>query len=88
MQLKCGRYRHYKGRDYQVLGQVKHSETEQNLVLYKPLYVESKNAENTDNENTGLWVRPLEMFLEKVEVGGERLPRFDFIEEVSSPFDP
>lgn len=65
--LKSGRYRHYKGKDYEVLGIVKHSETEERLVLYKQLY-----------GDFGLWVRPLDMFNETVENGQKR---FEFIGE-------
>jgi hypothetical protein len=60
-----GRYRHYKGNEYEVLGVVRHSETLEPLVLYRPLY-----------NDTGLWVRPYEMFFEEVEAGGRRQPRF------------
>lgn len=60
-----GRYRHYKGLDYQVLGLVRHSETLEPLVLYQALYGER-----------GHWVRPLAMFQETVTVAGRTLPRF------------
>ncbi len=60
-----GRYRHYKGNEYEVLGVVRHSETLEPLVLYRPLYNDS-----------GLWVRPYGMFFEAVEVDGVRMPRF------------
>jgi hypothetical protein len=60
-----GRYRHYKGGEYEVLGVARHSETLEPLVLYRPLYNE-----------TGLWVRPYAMFFGDVEVNGARLPRF------------
>lgn len=65
-----GRYRHYKGQDYEVLGAVRHSETEEVLVLYRPLY-----------NNTGLWVRPHAMFFEHLEVDGQMKPRFALIGE-------
>jgi hypothetical protein len=61
----CGRYRHYKGGEYEVLGTARHSETLEPLVLYRPLYGES-----------GLWVRPYAMFFGEVEVNGLRQPRF------------
>jgi len=61
----CGRYRHYKGGEYEVLGVVRHSETGEPLVLYRALYGER-----------GLWVRPHAMFFESIEVGGIRQPRF------------
>ena len=67
--LKPGRYRHYKGGEYQVLDIARHSETEEELVVYRPLYGEGK-----------LWVRPLHMFMESVEKDGETLPRFALIE--------
>ncbi|UPW18864.1 DUF1653 domain-containing protein [Agarivorans sp. TSD2052] len=69
MKLKKGRYQHYKGADYHVIDTVIHSETEELLVLYRPLYGEGK-----------LWVRPYEMFFETVNVNGEQVPRFAFIE--------
>jgi hypothetical protein len=68
MSLQIGRYRHYKGGEYEVLGTARHSETEETLVLYRPLY-----------GGGDLWVRPLEMFCESVEVGGEPVPRFELI---------
>jgi len=64
-----GIYRHYKGNTYQVLGVAKHSETEEDLVVYRALYGE-----------WGLWVRPLEMFSEKVEVEGRLVSRFTLIQ--------
>ena len=63
--ITVGRYRHYKGGEYEVLGVVRHSESLEPMVLYRPLY----NA-------SGLWVRPYAMFHEEVEVGGAHLPRF------------
>jgi hypothetical protein len=64
-----GRYRHYKGNEYEVLGVVRHSETLEPLVLYRPLY-----------RPTGLWVRPYHMFFESVAVDGRQQPRFERIE--------
>lgn len=63
--LKPGRYRHYKGGEYQVIGIARHSETEESLVVYHPLY-----------GDRGLWVRPLAMFCETVIVEGREQPRF------------
>jgi hypothetical protein len=60
-----GRYRHYKGREYLVIGIARHSETLVALVVYQALYGER-----------GLWVRPAAMFVETVEVGGRSFPRF------------
>ena len=65
-----GRYRHYKGGEYEVLGVATHSETEESLVVYRPLYGER-----------GLWVRPLAMFVETVECDGEVVPRFQVVGE-------
>ena len=65
--LKPGRYRHYKGKDYEVIGIARHSETEEELVVYRPLYGDK-----------GLWVRPLSMFRESVDVAGESVPRFSY----------
>lgn len=60
-----GRYRHYKGGEYEVVGVVRHSETLEPMVLYRPLYNDS-----------GLWVRPYDMFFGTVTVDGRVLPRF------------
>jgi hypothetical protein len=69
MELKPGRYRHFKGGEYNVQGTATHSETGEQLVVYTPLYGEG-----------GLWVRPLSMFLEKVDRDGELQHRFTYIE--------
>ena len=69
-QIKSGKYRHFKGGKYEVLGIAKHSETLERLVVYRALYGEKE-----------IWVRPLEMFLEKVEVDGKLIPRFEFLEK-------
>ncbi len=63
--VRPGRYRHYKGGEYQLLGVVRHSETLEPLVLYRPLYGHS-----------GDWVRPFAMFFSDVLVEGQRVPRF------------
>lgn len=63
--IRPGRYRHYKGPEYEVVSEARHSETEEVLVVYRALYGEH-----------GLWVRPKAMFLETVEVDGEVRPRF------------
>ncbi|KAF1054700.1 MAG: hypothetical protein GAK43_00742 [Stenotrophomonas maltophilia] len=68
MTLQIGLYRHYKGQSYRVLGLARHSETDEALVVYQALYGEC-----------GLWVRPLSMFTEAVEVDGERVPRFALV---------
>ena len=66
----AGRYRHYKGREYQVIDVAQHSETEELLVVYRPLYGEK-----------ALWVRPLTMFLETVRHADKELPRFELLTE-------
>lgn len=62
---KPGRYRHYKGGEYELVDVVRHSETQETLVLYRALYGER-----------GLWVRPYAMFFESVDVDGRVQPRF------------
>jgi len=66
--LLPGRYRHYKGKEYEVLGTATHSETLEPLVVYRPLYGEGR-----------LWVRPLAMFTESVCMDGVERPRFEFL---------
>lgn len=68
--IEPGIYRHFKGKLYRVIRIVKHSETLEELVLYQALYGEKE-----------LWVRPKEMFLQKVECNGEMLDRFTLIEK-------
>ncbi|SFG12251.1 DUF1653 domain-containing protein [Neptunomonas qingdaonensis] len=63
---QAGKYRHYKGNEYEVIDLVRHSETEEWLVLYRPQYGDA-----------GLWVRPYKMFFEKVTLaGGQVVDRF------------
>ena len=66
--IEAGRYRHYKGNDYQVIGTARHTETEEELVLYFPLY--------GDSGEKHYWVRPLSMFIESVIIDGQSVPRF------------
>ena len=68
--VKCGRYRHFKGNEYRVLGIAKHSETQEDLVVYQALYGTQE-----------LWVRPAEMWHETVEREDYRGPRFVYIGE-------
>jgi hypothetical protein len=68
--IKLGRYIHYKGNAYEVLGVARHSETLQELVVYRALYGEF-----------GLWVRPKTMFFENVIVDGQSVPRFRYVGE-------
>ncbi|MDG9760029.1 MULTISPECIES: DUF1653 domain-containing protein [Pseudomonas] len=74
MQLQPGLYRHYKGPQYRVFGVARHSENEEEVVVYQALYGEF-----------GLWVRPLSMFCEEIEVDGKRVPRFALIQAEVSP---
>ena len=75
MSLQPGLYRHYKGPEYRVLGVARHSETEEEVVVYQALYGEY-----------GLWVRPLAMFTNQVELDGEQVPRFALVEAEASLF--
>ena len=68
MSLAKGVYRHYKGNLYQVIDVARHSETEQEHVVYRTLY-----------GDYSLWVRPLDMFVETGEADGESQPRFAFV---------
>ena len=67
-ELKLGKYQHYKGNFYQVENIATHSETEEKMVVYRPLYGDKS-----------LWVRPLSMFIEQVEIQGKKQPRFAFV---------
>ena len=71
--VKLGVYEHYKGKRYQVLGVALHSETLEELVIYKALYGEGL-----------IWIRPLEMFLEEVTIGEENKPRFRYVGKTPS----
>ncbi len=68
--IRIGRYRHYKGNEYEVLGVAKHSETLEPMVVYRALYGEKE-----------IWVRPAYMWNESVTVNGVELKRFTYIEE-------
>ena len=68
--IKPGKYRHYKGNEYQVISMATHSETLEPMVVYRALYGEG-----------GLWVRPAAMWNESVEREGYSGPRFTFVEE-------
>lgn len=65
-----GKYKHYKGKFYEVLDVARHSETLEYFVVYKTLYGEFDT-----------WIRPLEMFIETIEVDGEQVKRFELVEE-------
>lgn len=63
------KYRHFKGKEYQVLHLARHSETMELMVVYRALY-----------DDYGIWVRPLDMFLEQVEINGRFINRFEELE--------
>jgi hypothetical protein len=63
--IQPGRYRHYKGKEYTVIGVARHSESHDELVVYQQEYGDH-----------GLWVRPMTMFMETVDVEGRQVPRF------------
>ncbi len=68
MEIKLGKYRHFKGMEYEVIGVAKHSETLAPMVVYRALYGDG-----------GLWVRPAEMWQETVTRDGKTQPRFTYI---------
>lgn len=72
--VKLGKYQHYKGKFYEVIGTARHSETSEELVVYRPLYDSEEFDKNV------WWVRPKTMFLEKVTVEDKEVPRFRYIE--------
>jgi hypothetical protein len=69
LSIKKGIYRHYKGNLYQVIEVATHSETQEQLVVYRTLY-----------GDYSMWVRPLEMFEESIQVDGQEVARFTFVE--------
>lgn len=69
-EIKMGRYRHFKGNEYEVIGIAKHSETTEEMVVYRALYGEH-----------GLWIRPVSMWNETVERDGKVYQRFTYIGE-------
>ncbi len=69
--MKTGLYQHYNGNYYHVMGVCRHSETLEEMIIYRALY-----------EDYGLWVRPKGMFLETITIGGKSRPRFEFIREL------
>ena len=70
-----GIYQHYKGNHYKVLGVGHHSETLEELVIYEALYTSQDFGKNA------LWVRPVKMFVEEVEVNGKKVPRFTYMRQ-------
>ena len=76
--LPTGIYQHYKGKHYLVLGIAQHSETDERLVVYVPLY---------EHSGAAMSVRPLAMFCEDVEINGEKKPRFRYVgSEMLKPY--
>lgn len=69
-EIRIGRYRHFKGNEYQVIGIARHSETLEPMVVYRALYGEG-----------GLWARPASMWAERVERDGYSGPRFVYLGE-------
>lgn len=69
-EVKPGRYRHYKGNEYEVIGTARHSENEEEYVVYRALYGSGQ-----------MWIRPKGIWLEKVWQDGQELPRFEFMGE-------
>ncbi|MFA5742912.1 MAG: DUF1653 domain-containing protein [Candidatus Paceibacterota bacterium] len=68
--LKLGKYRHYKGKEYELIGVARDSETLEEMAVYRALY-----------GGHDLWVRPLKMFTEEVEINGKKMPRFEYTGE-------
>ena len=68
--IRLGKYRHYTGNEYEVVGVAKHSETLKELVVYKSLH-----------EEGDMWVRPIEMWEEEVEVDGKKVIRFKYLDK-------
>ncbi|MDO5440072.1 MAG: DUF1653 domain-containing protein [Erysipelotrichaceae bacterium] len=68
--IKLGKYKHFKGNYYEVIALAKHSETLEDMVVYKALYGEQ-----------GMWVRPASMWNEEVEVDDVKVKRFEYVDE-------
>jgi hypothetical protein len=68
--LKLGKYRHYKGKEYELIGVARDSETLEEMAVYRALY-----------GGHDLWVRPLKIFAEEVEINGKKMPRFEYTGE-------
>ncbi|MCK5449479.1 DUF1653 domain-containing protein [Candidatus Pacearchaeota archaeon] len=72
-ELKLGKYEHYKGKQYEVIGLARHSETQEELVIYIALY------DSEEFGNNSLWARPKSMFLETINIEGREVPSFRYI---------
>ena len=73
-EVKLGRYKHYKGKEYEVLGSARHSETLEELIVYRALYDSPEFGKNS------LWVRPKGMFVETVNIDGKEVLRFKYLD--------
>ncbi|MDX8405122.1 MAG: DUF1653 domain-containing protein [Mariprofundus sp.] len=73
IELKPGKYRHFKGGEYEVIAVARHSESMEKLVVYRPLYGEG-----------GIWVRPLAMFLDLKEIEGKQVSRFEYMGQMNN----
>ena len=73
--VRLGRYRHYKGKEYRVIGVARHSETLERLVIYQGLYNSEEFGEKP------LWVRPVALFLAMKRVGDKMVPAFEYLGE-------
>ena len=76
-EVKPGRYRHFKGKEYEVIGTAIHSETQEVLVIYRNLY------DAPDYPKGSLWARPKEMFVGYKEIDGKQVKRFIHIDELT-----
>lgn len=74
-EISLGRYKHYKGKIYEVIAVAKHSETLQDMVVYEAQYEHPEFGEHV------LWTRPADEFTEQVEVDGKKIPRFEYLED-------
>lgn len=68
--IEPGIYKHYKGKEYKVIGVAKHTETDEELVIYQALY-----------DDFAFWVRPLNIFKESVTIDEQQVPRFKYLQE-------
>jgi len=75
MRVELGKYQHYKGEQYEVIGVARNSETLEELVIYRALY------DSEEFGNKALWARPKKMFLENVDKDGKEVLRFEYIGE-------
>lgn len=74
-EIKLGRYKHFKGKEYEVLGVGRHSETLEKLVIYRALYDSEEFGSNA------IWARPYEDFIETKTIDGQKVKRFEYLGE-------